>query len=517
MTAAAPRGARLHGLSLRAKLTLWFLGISVAIQLALSLLLLIYQRASVGSYFDYRLRHRAERMAEAIGQVSSDLTDDRLRTLSDEARRFVLSEAHVYTLYAEDGRIAASNLRPAVEAAEIGLGSRTAPSEVFLLDIQGLRGMEDPSQARAVLLPVRTLDGARYTLLMAISDSYYRSIMQQTARVILLSLPVGALAAAVAGWLIGGLAIRPFVHFRRLSETLAPESIERDVSPTPASREVVELERDLQETRAKLRSAFAAQDRFVSSVSHELKTPIATILLEGQTLHTAEMPPEAQRFVGSVTDEMRRLGRMTESFLTLARIRSGNAIPNPRPSEANEFVMEAIADCSRFARQSGVTLAPELAEDDRPLPVSGDAELLRVLVDNLVRNAVRFSAPGGAVVVRVIPEDGRVAISVRDRGPGIPPELLDRLFDRFVQGPDQSSRVQGHGLGLTIAQGIAELHGGRITVRNLDEGGCEFTVTLPLCAPAPEPGPDDVPAPEAGSAEPTETRVPTSAGSSSSV
>jgi len=484
MTLPSPLAARLRGLPLRAKLTLWFLGISLAIQVALTVLVLVYQRASVAHYFDDRLHYRAVKMVEAIERAPAIVSDEELRTFSDAARRFVLSEARVLTLYAQDGRVMASNLRPAMEAAEVGLAGsveRSVPSGVFLIDIPGLVTEEDSEHARAILLPVRTADGTRCTLFMALSDSYYQSIVDQISRVLFLSLPAGALAAAVAGWMIGGIAIRPFVHFRRLSETLAPESIERDVSPTPASREVVELERDLQETRAKLRSAFAAQDRFVSSVSHELKTPIATILVEGQTLHTADLPPEARQFVSSVTDEMRRLGRMTESFLTLARIRSGNAIPNPRPSEANEFVMEAIADCGRLARQNGVTILPELAEDDQPLPVSGDAELLRVLVDNLVRNAVRFSDRGQPVTVSVTPRDGHVIICVRDRGPGISPDLFDRLFTPFVQGPGESSRLQGHGLGLTIAQGIAELHGGTITVRNRDEGGCEFNVRLPLC------------------------------------
>ena len=483
-----------HGLSLRAKLTLWFLAISFVIQIALMGVLLFYQRTAVNRFFDQRLRQRADVIADRIVQAGFHVSDEVLKSFSDAARRFVLSEARLVTLYSDDGSAIASDIRPALDAEFVGLpprGSGALPTRPFKIDIPGLPDEHGSTQARAVLESLVSPDGTRYILFMATSDTYYRAVIDQTERVLLLSLPVGMLAAAISGWMIGGLAIRPFEHFRRLSETLAPESIETDVEPTATPPEVAALERDLQETRAKLRSAFQAQDRFVSSVSHELKTPIATLLAEAQTLRTEGLSPEALQFVQSVMDETRRLARMTESFLTLTRIRGGNALPVSRPADTNEFVMDAIADCRKMARQHSVHLAPKLAIDGRSLLVLGDAELLRVVVDNLVRNAIRFSSPGQAVDVSVSTSADEVEIRVRDRGPGVPPEMLDRLFDRFVQAADEAQRARGHGLGLTIAQGITELHGGTISVRNVEAGGCEFEVRLPLMIPHSRAGQED--------------------------
>lgn len=133
-----------------------------------------------------------------------------------------------------------------------------------------------------------------------------------------------------------------------------------------------------------------------------------------------------------------------------------------------------------MALQHGVRLRLDLEEEPLPLIVLGENELLRVMVDNLVRNAIRFSSKGQAIDIAVFRTTESSSICVRDEGPGIPTELLDTLFDRFTQAPAETARGRGHGLGLSIAQGIAELHGGRISVRNLPEAGAEFTVTLPL-------------------------------------
>jgi signal transduction histidine kinase len=240
------------------------------------------------------------------------------------------------------------------------------------------------------------------------------------------------------------------------------------------------LERDLAEARARLRDALAVQDRFISNVSHELKTPISVVLTEAQTIQVSELPAEGQRFVQSVTDEMRRLSRMIQSFLTLARLHGGRTLEHTRTCIVNEFVMDAIAGCTPLARRAGVTLIPELAECEGPLIVTGEMDLLQTLVDNLIRNAVRFSPAGSPVQVRVTMDAPDCVVTVRDSGPGCPEDLLDKVSGRFVQVPMAGLPGRGNGLGLSIAQGIAELHGGRITVINVPAGGCEFAVRLPV-------------------------------------
>ena len=134
-----------------------------------------------------------------------------------------------------------------------------------------------------------------------------------------------------------------------------------------------------------------------------------------------------------------------------------------------------------MAEQSGVLLRPSLYDGDESACIEGNAELLQTAMSNLIRNAIRFSPREEAVEVRCGLEEGSVVYQVRDVGPGLPPELIDRVFEPFTQSSEERRRGRGTGLGLQIAQGIADLHGGRISVRNR-ERGCVFSLTLPLAS-----------------------------------
>jgi signal transduction histidine kinase len=189
-----------------------------------------------------------------------------------------------------------------------------------------------------------------------------------------------------------------------------------------------------------------------------------------------------------VQDEVRTLSQTIESLLTLARAEAG--LPTGAIAEVsfNEVVMEAVSRCGNLAAQREVRLVPRLAvpEDDRPGPsVAGDGALLTVMFANLIRNAVRFSPPNEPVDVTVRQDGGKTSVSIADRGPGIPPEYIERVFDRFFRVPDPTASFQGVGLGLTIARGIARLHGGDVRAANRAAGGCEFIADLPAnSAPA---------------------------------
>jgi signal transduction histidine kinase len=249
--------------------------------------------------------------------------------------------------------------------------------------------------------------------------------------------------------------------------------------------EIAELRSELEVARLRLREAFAAQDRFISNVSHELKTPIAVLLTEAETLNQSELGPAGEEFVRSSIEEMKRLAAMIESFLVLTRIRVGKAHPFDKRFSIVEATVEAVAHCEKLARQHGVSVLPIAAEGaDLDVEVVGDPMLAQVMVEGLVRNAIRFSPSGDRVEVRVERSGDRVTVQVRDNGPGIPEEIRSRLFERFVQATSEAQRGRGTGLGLSIAQGIAELHGGIISFENQAPMGCTFTIRLPIAATA---------------------------------
>jgi len=141
-----------------------------------------------------------------------------------------------------------------------------------------------------------------------------------------------------------------------------------------------------------------------------------------------------------------------------------------------------------MARQYAINLKPWIDDtEDNDAAIAGDLDLLRTMLDNLIRNAIRFSPPEATVEVIATIADNTFRVAVRDQGPGLPNSMLANAFDRFVQAPDETRKGRGHGLGLAIAQGVAELHKGSINVRNLPDGGAEFLATLPLATPGEPP------------------------------
>jgi signal transduction histidine kinase len=190
----------------------------------------------------------------------------------------------------------------------------------------------------------------------------------------------------------------------------------------------------------------------------------------------------------TVEEEMMRLGNLVESFLTLTRIQSGRGPTILKRYCVNDLVFDSISDCSMMADQHRVTLVPTLLAQEGTVDaaVVGDPDLLRTLVENLIRNSIRFSPEHSAVDIGASVHDGQAIIRVRDSGPGIPPDRLKTIFDRFAQANDSERRGRGHGLGLTIAKGIAELHGGNVEASNRDPRGCEFVVRLNLAPAQPD-------------------------------
>lgn len=470
--------------SLRLKLTLWMLGVSVALQAALVASVYLYERQNVIRASNTRLRQRAEAMAADIRTADFLLTDRELDRIAGNADRVTDTEHAVVALYSHEGVALASNRRPPVEFHAITLVADGAdPIRGSLPGLTEALGAE----CRYTTVPLAAPDARRFTLLIATPDQRYESLIDVFTWVLTLLLPIGAIAAALAGWLVSGIATAPIKQLRQLAGTLSPESLEAAPPPLSPAPELAALQADLSEARAKLLQAFQAQDRFVSSVSHELKTPIAVLLTEAQTLRPDQLPEDARRFVLSVVEEMRRLGSMVESFLTLTKIRGGKStLGSVEMCGLNDAVMDAVQACNKMARQYNVTLVPDLAESEDILSISGSPELIRVMIDNLIRNAIRFSPEHQQVLIRVSEEDGGCVVRIRDTGPGVPSPLIDKLFDRFAQQHSEDQMGRGHGLGLSIAQGIAELHRGRITVQNLENRGCEFSVWLPRFVRKPE-------------------------------
>jgi PAS domain S-box-containing protein len=211
------------------------------------------------------------------------------------------------------------------------------------------------------------------------------------------------------------------------------------------------------------------------AISHDLRTPLAAVLVQAQAIARDPARPEAvARRAGSIATGAKRMAAMLADLADLTRLEAGTPALELRPVDLRAFAAElrsrlaGALDASRIRLEIPADLGPVHADADR---------LERVLV-NLVGNALKFSPPDRPVTVTAAPADGGVAIAIADEGPGIDPEDLPRIFERFYRSR-RSAGVEGLGLGLHIAEKLVAAHGGRIEVDSVPGRGSTFRVILP--------------------------------------
>jgi PAS domain S-box-containing protein len=236
----------------------------------------------------------------------------------------------------------------------------------------------------------------------------------------------------------------------------------------------------------RLRELDRMKDEFVSVVSHELRTPLTAIRGSLQLLlaDAAAIPDDDNRqLLGVALKSCERLVRIINDILDLSKIEAGQLALVRKPVSVHDLVQQSIESVQQIADQAGVRIVPEIPPG---LPaVVADADRMTQALVNLLSNAVKFAPAGSPVTVAAREEDGVVALSVRDRGPGIAPQDLPRLFRKFHQ-LDGSPRSKGTGLGLAITKAIVEEHGGRASVESTLGQGTTFTVAIPCAATGAE-------------------------------
>lgn len=300
------------------------------------------------------------------------------------------------------------------------------------------------------------------------------------------SVPVLLLALLVSGLVCFGLArylSSPVRKLRLATRQLAGGDLGVRVGDALDRRrdEMSGLGRDFDLMAERLQALIESQQRLLRDVSHELRSPLARL--------QAALGLARRRAEGRATSELNRIEREAERLneligevLSLARLASSDG--DLERVEVNlAAVVESVAADARFeAEQNGRRLELKTCES---LTVIGSAQLLHRAIENVVRNAVRYTSKGSAVELALDRAgDGPYAVvSVRDHGPGIDEALIDKIFEPFFRASDARERESGgHGLGLAIARRAVELHGGSITARNEPEGGLNVRIRLPLAA-----------------------------------
>jgi heavy metal sensor kinase len=356
--------------------------------------------------------------------------------------------------------------RPLLTPVELTRARRDA---VFVR-LPSVPGLNEP--ARALALPVRRGD-RRVVLVVGATRESRNETLQSLLNAFLIGGPLTLVLASLAAFALAGSALRPIEAMRRRAADISASSLD-DRLPVPGSRdEVARLGETLNEMLARIADGLARERRFVADASHELRTPLALLKTELElALRHARSREELEAAIRAAAADTERLARIADDLLLLARAEQGRVPLRREPVDVSDL-LESVAERFRSGPEAD---RRELSVDPaEPLVVDADRTLLEQALGNLVDNAFRHGA--GPVTLRADRRNGAAELHVLDRGPGFPPEFLDRAFERFSRGR-KTGGPEGSGLGLAIVESIAEAHEGRAVAANRPEGGADVGILL---------------------------------------
>jgi two-component system sensor histidine kinase QseC len=264
-------------------------------------------------------------------------------------------------------------------------------------------------------------------------------------------------------WVATRRGLAPLDAVAREVGDRAPERL-LAVAPESAPEEIRPLIGALNDLFRRVDSALENERRFTADAAHELRTPLAALAAQAQVAIRARDDAERQHALELLATGMSRASRLVDQLLTLARLEPDTATPATTAVRLDEMAQEACADHGSQAIAKDIAL--EL--DAMPVTIEADRELLRILLRNLIDNALRYTPPGGSVHVTVTNTPGTASIRVSDTGPGIPSAERERVFERFARLAGQE--IEGSGLGLSIVRRIAQRHGAKIELESGDGG-----------------------------------------------
>lgn len=393
----------------------------------------------------------AERAAE---QRISELTE---RGDGPGGRSLDSLDDEIVQLIGDDGAV-----RAASEDAREALGSTPLPVSD---DPQSMTIDGEP-----MLIVSDDLDDDQ-TLVLAVSVEDGAETLATVATLLAVAVPLLLLLVAVTTWLVVGRALRPVTRIRQEVDGITAERLHQRIAVPESADEIAALATTMNGMLDRLDASAAAQRRFISDASHELRSPLATIRQHAELAQAHPATTSIGELSEVVSEEGLRLQGIVESLLLLARLDEGVS-GLAEPVDLDDIALGEV----RRLRTSGLDVD---GTGIRAARVDGDPRLLGQLLRNLADNAARHSR--GRIAIGVEPSGAHVFVTIEDDGAGVPPEERERIFERFVRLDEARSRdAGGSGLGLAIVRGIAAAAGGTVTVDDSRWGGARFVVTLPL-------------------------------------
>lgn len=457
--------------SIRTRVTLWYTAALTAALVLYAVVVYVSLRQVLWAELDDRLHHEIE---TGEGLLQPYWSADGVRTpggaspLDDDDYRWL-------QVWSVDGRL----LFQSDIAARQVIPQLPAPG-----------GDSAVSVSLASLGPFRVKDElghiARHPVIVrvATSESRVRDELGEMVGLMLLTLPICALAAAYGGHHLVRRTLSSIDRLVAATTAVTAENLARRLPIENPDDEVGRIALAFNTTLSRLEASFTQMRRFTANASHELRTPLAAIRSAGQVALTdADTVGDHREAIASMLEEVDRLSALLDTLLLLARSDTGQVPLALHQVDVLDLVRGITAECRILADEKDQTITI----DGTPARVAADPTVLRIAVANVVHNAIRYSPRRGRVGIRVSEAGAEAVIDVEDDGPGIPPEHVDHVFDRFYRvDPGRSSSAGGVGLGLAMARWAVTAHRGAISVRGNPAGGSTFSIVVPSDPTAPQ-------------------------------
>lgn len=349
------------------------------------------------------------------------------------------------------------------------------------------------SQARERGISLLSVNGLRVAVVPLASDrdlgfatvaeplSVIEEGLRRLRRDFFAGVPVVLLLASLGGYFLARKSLLPMTAMNQQTQRISAESLSSRLDVTNPRDELGRLATTINDLLTRLESSFKEQQRFIADASHELRTPLAVLRGETEVALEKSRPAEEYReSLALIKDEAERLSRIVEDLFMLARqpIDAPAALLK-KPLSLNDIVRNCARAAQVLAVRQGVRLKTE--NDEAAIVFSGDEELLKRMILNLLDNAVKYTPDGGEISIELARQNGHAQIVVRDTGIGIPQAEQPHVFDRFYRTDKARSRaLGGAGLGLSIVRWIVDAHKGKIELQSTPGKGSAFIVQLPL-------------------------------------
>jgi signal transduction histidine kinase len=356
-------------------------------------------------------------------------------------------------------------------------------------------GWIDKLLPERVIRKALTLDGKRYTLILVLPPG--PRVFFGPHEIPGLGITIAVITSGLMCYLLAWSMTSPVTRLRKAAQSLAAGDLSARTGAPASGRhdEMTELMRDFDRMAERIEGLVDSQSRLLKDVSHELRSPLARLSVAlGLARQRAaseldpEVAPELESSLNRIELEADRLNQLIQRLLTISRLESGTDGIRKTKLSLRELVEQVAHDAEYETPGRGCRVMSAADADDEFL-VEADPDLLRSAVENVVRNATRYTAEGTTVEVRLERQQSatgeEVVVRVLDSGPGVPDEALQKIFEPFYRLDDARNRqTGGAGLGLSIADRAIRLHGGQLRASNRKEGGLQVEIRIPAGRPA---------------------------------